>query len=883
MKQYIIRFKEPAENSLAGWVNRSFPIGNGYFGVNVFGGQSEERLSLSEQSLIAVGGRFVNERYAIGNECFSFLHIDTAHNNALCENYERTLCMNTGIAKVSYDFDGVHYTREYFASYTDKVLVVRLSCDRDGALEFRVRPRIAYERDHLIFPGDGRGKSGKVIRLDDCTIENDGFLQSYDMKMHMFTRVRTEDGSVAVEDYHGIPALNVRGATSAEIIVTLGTDYDMNKVIFGLPADCVSEDEEIAEAMKNPALRMKHCPDKRDEYLARLNAATGFAYDELKQRHLLDFEEKFNRVAVDFGGADNGETTDALLLDYKTGKKSIYLEELHFQMGRYMLLSSSRDGGLPANLQGIWNMFNFAPWTCGFWYNINIQMNYWPAFVCNLKECFDAYHNFNNARFEGCSRLADKYIHKLHPAQYTDAIGKNGWIVGTGNSAMHIGDVGGHSGPGTGGLTTKAYWDYYDFTRDLQVLKNDAYPYLEAVARFYTKCVEWIDDKYLVTHSSSPEQKIDGTPYVTTGCGFDQQMLHESISDYIKASDLLGLDSGLIDLQLYETAKAQFGLYDPIQVGASGQIKEYREENYYGEYGELEHRHISQLCGAFPGTLLQRENPAWSDAAKQTVLLRGLDSGKGWSKAHKMLVLARNGGADEALYMAESVLRENVFDNLWNDHCGVAVFQADANFGMSAAYAELLLQSHAGYIDVLPQVPTKWSSGRFDGLCARGNFVVGADWENGEVREIRIRSVVGTDCCVRCADLSQVQITNANGKQIPYTINADGKCTFATEAGERYAISGIRNANVCPKVEKLSASVEGSAVQLSWGSPCKDAVYAVYKAEGSAPEYTLLCNNLTEAVFNDTLQSSRATYKVTAKTDVLCESEGVVSFVTVTE
>ena len=264
------------------------------------------------------------------------------------------------------------------------------------------------------------------------------------------------------------------------------------------------------------------------------------------------------------------------------------------------------------------------------------------------------------------------------------------------------------------------------------------------------------------------------------------KMLYESISDYIRASDIIGRDSGLVDTELYREAKVQADKYDPIVIGASGQIKEYREENAYGEIGDLDHRHISQLVGAFPGTLLNWENEAWSDSAKETVILRGINSGKGWSKAHKMLVLARNNGTNEALQMAESALRENVFDNLWNDHCGVSVFQADANFGMTAAYAEILVQSHAGYIDVLPQLPEKWRNGHFDGLRARGNFVVGATWENGAVTQVRIHANLTDKCMLRCQDLTHACLVTFDGKEVAYHNAADGKFEFEAKAGEDY-------------------------------------------------------------------------------------------------
>ncbi len=856
MKKYVLRFDSPAENGLAGWVNRSFMLGNGYFGANVFGGTASERVSFSEQSLFVSGTEYINERYCAGNECFSFLHIDTSHNNVKTKNYNRELCLNNGIATVEYDFNEVHYTREYFASYPDKVFVIRLTADKPGELSFKVRPRIAYERERLLIPNDGFSKRGTVSAYDEATLEIDGLLESYDMKMHMFTRVTSTDGIVRITEENGQLALDVSDATEARILVTLGTDYDMNKVIFQLPDGIDSPKNNVANNQ-----RLKNCPDKRGVYLDALISADKYTYDELKEHHLADFEAIFNRVEVDFGGKDDGRPTDKVLLLYKVGEPSAYLEELHFQMGRYMLLCCSRNGGLPASLQGIWNMFDFVPWTCGFWYNINIQMCYWPAFVCNLQECFDAYHNFNKARFEGCGRLADAYIRRLHPEKYTEGAGKNGWIVGTENSSVKIGGVGGHSGPGTGGLTTKAYWDMYDFTRDTELLKNEAYPFLEAVARFYVKCVEKFGDKLLVTHSSSPEQKVDGIPYVTTGCLFDQQMLHESISDYIRASDIIGLDSGLVDIELYREAKAQADKYDPILIGTSGQIKEYREENAYGEIGDLDHRHISQLVCAFPGTLVNRENEAWSDSAKETVILRGLTRGKGWSKAHKMLVLARNNGTNEVLQIAESALRENVFDNLWNDHCGVSVFQADANFGMTAAYAEILVQSHAGYIDVLPQVPEKWKTGHFDGLRARGNFVVGASWENGAVTQVRIHANLSGRCMLRCQDLSNACLKASDGKEITYNI-VDGKIEFEAKAGEDYILSGIRMKDCPGYVEELNGVVQDKNVTLTWTYGDVGATYAVYKAEDSASSYTLIKDGITGMHFEDCISGTRATYKV---------------------
>ena len=391
-------------------------------------------------------------------------------------------------------------------------------------------------------------------------------------------------------------------------------------------------------------------------------------------------------------------------------------------------------------MQGIWNFYESTPWSGGYWHNINQQMNYWPAFNTNLLEMFEPYADFNEAFRKAAENNADKYLkelgEKLGQSLAGDP-GTNGWALGTGVRPYDAGgpSVTGHSGPGTAAFTSTMFWEYYAFTQDETILAEHTYPAIYGTAKFLSKTLaEQTDGKWLVADSASPE---NANSKHTVGCAFDQQMVYENYDEVLKATALLGVEND----ELLTTIRAQIAHLDPVNIGYSGQVKEYREEKYYGEFGELRHRHISQLVGVYPGTSINGNTEAWLDAARTTLNLRG-DGTTGWSICHRLNAWARLKDGNHAYKVLQKLMKEKLMNNLWDTH---PPFQIDGNFGATAGIAEMLVQSHEGYIAPLPALPDAWSTGSYEGLTARGSFEVDAAWENGQATECVITSRAGSD------------------------------------------------------------------------------------------------------------------------------------------
>ena len=840
-KKYILKYNVAAEDSAEGWEKYSLPIGNGYFGANIFGRTDVERIQFATNT-------FANDSRRGGVSNFAEIRLDFHNENV--QAYERGLSINDGVAYVKYAAGNVRFEQTAFLSYPDRVFVYRAKSSERA--DFDVRLVIPYLGERPLEEG---GRTGEIT-AENNRLTMRGTLPSRELIYEGQAEIVT-DGTVTAND--GV--LQVRGATDTTLYFVADTSYELNEQVF--------LDGNHKALGKDP----------HEWVTQNLKRARSLGYDELYKRHTADVSSLISRVCLDLGGVEDARCTDELLDSYRAGNPEPYLEEVYYQYGRYLLVSSSRKGTPPSSLQGCWNVHDKSPWGSGFWHNINVQMNYWPAFNTNLAETFTAYADFNQAFRKQASLNAEDYIRKTAPEQYV--AGECGWTIGTASYCYEISGMpeNTHSGPGTGGLTTKMFWDYYDFTRDEKILRDVTYPAIHEMSKFLIKCLRNYDGEFLTELSASPEQIIGGKwlsgvkqqlYYHTVGCAFDQQMLYENVADDLKCAELLSAADGLT-----ATEREQIHAYSPILVGYSGQIKEYREENFYGEIGEAKHRHISQLVALSPGTQITHETPAWMDAAKQTLTLRGDDS-TGWALAHRLCAWARTGDGDHAYLLLQQLLKNKTYPNLWDVH---PPFQIDGNFGAVNGITEMLLQSHEGYIHLLPSCPTHLKTFSFCGLKARGNFTVSCDVENGVIQKAEIESVVGGAVRIRCMGMKNVTVTTKDGKPVPAKTD-DFFCSFDSKKGETYILVGFEKAFRFDPPQALLAAYTENGVCLSWKSTGKR--YAVYRAVGNDSGYTLL-GYTAEPRFTDAeytaQKKARLTYKVTCVGETpTAESDGAVAF-----
>ena len=897
------------------WEEWSLPIGNGYFGANIFGRTEAERIQISEKTLTNpneyIGGNSVG-----GLNNFSETYIDFEHESDYVENYSRYLNLYTAVSGVEYMYDGVTYTREYFTSYPDKALVIRLDADQEGALSFTLRPTIPYEQDYMTKPGDGLSKHGTVtssVENGVGYIELAGKMGYYDIDFLGLYKVYIDGGEMfadttthSYKDTAGIThkdedgTIVVDGATSAYIVVTLGTDYELSSEMFTNETDlnnCLRNEGMATYSSLKPTFdtniedtRRKVETDmaKIDEILEGSSFNQG--YYELKYRHIEDHYSLFGRntLELECNPNDFDLTTDELLDLYRDGDTSNYLEVLLYQYGRYMLIASSRPGTLPAHLQGVWNTYNSAPWSCNYTHNINVQMNYWPAFSTNLAETFESYVEYNQAYTEAAQKWADLAVVWNGFSDKYGTDGGNGWVVGHSANPYRVTY---DASPGNLGFTTQMFWEYYAYTKDKQKLEEIVYPLLYSAAQFITKMVV-LDEEghYLVAKCDSPEQYVNGEWYYTSGTTYAQSFSYLNNYNLLLAAEELGIDLtnnevlSKAENQVLKTVLEQIDKYDPINVGLSGQIKEFREEEYYGDLGEWQHRHIAQLVGIFPGNLINSETPAWIDATKVSLTERGFGGGVGWGVADKMCMWARTKDGDTTHELVEKLLSECIAYNLWDLHFGNSknTFQIDGNFGATAGIAEMLLQSDAGYIEPLAALPSVWNTGSYEGMVARSNFKVGCSWEDGLAQTISITSCSGGVASVSYPTITNAKVVDSKGNEVEYNVEDTNLISFETKLGETYYITGFKKVSKPNAPTNFTYTKENaSTFNFTWNGNSNAVKYNVYKAVGNAATYTLIgtstTNSFTYNVPSDEV-NVRTTFVVTAVNSEGIESDRTVCY-----
>ena len=883
------------------WEEWSLPIGNAYFGANVFGRTETERIQISEKTLTNPN-EYVDGNSIGGLNSFSETYIDFGHDFSDVTNYNRYLDLETAISGVNYTYSEVNYSREYFVSYPDKVLVIRLDSNTDGALSFTLRPTIPYEQDYMIRPGDNISKHGTVTsKVEDGVgyIELSGKMGYYDIDFLGIYKVYTNGGTVNASttehtytDTAGVSHTDTDGtivvedATSAYIVVTLGTDYELSSDVFTSEKelnDCLRKEgmETYSDlkpthytTLEDTRRKVEDDMDMIDNILSNNTFEEG--YLELKERHIEDHSNLFGRNTVDLNCNPNDfdTMTDDLLTSYQQGNHSNYLELLLYQYGRYMLIASSRPGTLPAHLQGVWNTYNSAPWSCNYTQNINVQMNYWPAFSTNLAETFDAYIEYNQAYMEAAKKWADLAVVWNGFSNKYDTDGGNGWVIGHAANPYRVTY---DASPGNLGFMTQVFWEYYAYTQDKEALKEIVYPVLYSAAQFITKMVEQDENgNYLVARCDSPEQFVNGEWYYTSGTTYAQSFSYLNNYNLLLAAKELGIDLNnetVLSKQenaVLKTVLEQIDKYDPIIVGLSGQVKEFREEKYYGDLGEWQHRHVAQLVGIFPGNIINSKTPAWIDATKVSLTERGFGGGVGWGVANKMCMWARTKDGDTTHILVEKLLKECIASNLWDLHFGASknTFQIDGNFGITAGMAELLLQSDAGYIEPLAALPNVWHTGSYTGLVARGNFEVSAKWENGLAKSFNVLSKSGGKLSISYPSITGAKVYTLDGEAVKYTVEGDNLISFDTKVGETYVIYGFVGKEKLAAPTNFMYTRDGlNDFNFTWDKVENADKYNIYLAIESQPDYTLVgTTNNTQFSFNpaEEYRNSRMTFVVTA-------------------
>ena len=751
------------------WESQSIPLGNGSIGANVMGSVAAERITLNEKTLWRGGPNAgkdsksarrywdVNKQSAAvmndirrafeennwekaalltskhfnsnvpyeakAEEPFRFgsfttageLYVETGLSEVGMTGYRRSLSLDSAVANVSFVKDGVRYERRYFVSYPANIMAVRFTASEGGKQNLV----LSYAKNPV--------SEGTMTALGNDGLLWNARLDNNDMQYCIRMKALTKGGSVNNKD----AKLTVCGADEVVFLISLDTDYK--------PSYAPSFDDPLAYVGVDPEATTKRWMEQ----------ATAKGFEALLKEHYADYAALFNRVKLNINNAAEGTEDLPItqrLANYRQGKADFYLEQLYYQFGRYLLIASSRPGNMPANLQGVWHNNVDGPWRVDYHTNINLQMNYWPACQTNLSECEQPLFAFIKTLIKPGEVTARSYF------------GTRGWTTSVSanifgfTSPLASEDMSWNFSPFAGPWLATHLWNYYDYTRDRKFLANEAYDIIKGSARFATDYL-WRrkDGIFTAAPSTSPEHGP-----VDEGATFAHAVVREILTDAIEASKVLGRDAK--ERQEWENALKHIA---PYKTGRYGQLMEWSRDI---DDPKDEHRHVNHLFGLHPGhTISPVTTPDLAKASRVVLEHRG-DGATGWSMGWKLNQWARLHDGNHAYKLYGNLLKNGTLDNLWDTH---APFQIDGNFGGTAGVTEMLLQSHMGFLHLLPALPDAWKEGSVEGLRARGNFLVNLTWRGGKLVQATVVSQSGEPCKVHY-DGKTLNFNTQRGKS--YTI-----------------------------------------------------------------------------------------------------------------